>query len=212
MPEQSAHSLETLLASIWSRREAGIRLPTDSSVVRPITRDDIEYLCNYNYPYLQIMNSDANFTEEVLPKFLALPNGWVLLDYEDAMCSAYTTKYCFKRSNVPTAHVFAKSDEEDGEAGSDGGGEGGGTIIKQQFDTALAMIKEAKNKGWASVEVVAGTTLMQFYAWVVAKELGIDLYGYTPTEEQEKHFKIMDKEKIVARKEKKAREETLSPE
>jgi len=203
MPEQSEHSLETLLASIWSRREAGISLPAD--MAKPITRENIEYLCNYNYPYLQIMNSEANFSEEVLPTFFELPNGWVLFDYENAMCSSYSTKDGFKRSKVTTIPLpeyvveegLVEEGDEDVTGGESGGGDGGGTIINQQFESALAMIGEARNKGWAAVEVVSGTALMKFYAWAAAKELGITLYGYNPTAEQERHFKIMAKDKII---------------
>ena len=215
MPESSEHSLESLVASIWSRREAGIKLPTDSVLERPVSHDDIEYLCNYHYPYLQVMNTEADFTEEVLPKFLKLANGWVLLDYEDAMCSSYSTKYCLtldKKIQKISSFVSANT-EVGGDTlpDDDDGGDGGGTIIKQQFDVALAMIKEAQKKGWAAVEVIAGTSLMQFYAWVAAKEFGMDVYGYNPTAEEERRFKFMAKEKTAVAEEQYETEEVLSP-
>jgi hypothetical protein len=233
--EKSEHSLETVLASLWGRREAGIKLPADANLGRSVTRDDIEYLCNYHYPYLQIMNTEADFDEPVMPEFFILSSGWILMDYGDAMCSSYSTNYCFANTqgkNKPESLPISEdSDEKNsdesaadtsdegsvgGEGGGEGsnggdGGEGGGTITKQQFDTVLALIKEAKKKGWAAIEVVAGTSLMQFYAWFIAKELGIDLYGFIPTEAQERRAKIMAKERLVAREERRVYESAMSP-
>lgn len=183
MPEQS---VETLLASIWNRREAGIKLPIDIDLTRPISHDDVEYVCNYSYPYLQIINVEATLSSDVAPKFNALPNGWVVYDYDQALCTSYSCKQYFKYHRI-----------EDMEESDDGeGGEGGGTIVKQQFDTAYEMLKEAQTKGWAAVEIIAGNKLMQFYAWVAAQELGISLYGFVPTSEQYRQYQRINRERI----------------
>lgn len=317
-------SVDTLLESIWRRREVGIKLPTDVDYLRAIRHEDIEYLLNQRYPFLQIMNTEAVFDEEIFPTFSTLPNNWVVFDYRDAMCASYTAKYVFQRemrgntrvnelefveddeelgevndvdttdatnasnvvaavttaaaaaataavtegvdnvTGVRTGDGDAKSGEEsadikrrhiavadvvvaknengvvgntvdgggtvaseddrrgdgggEGESGSGGGGDdeggGGGTIIQQQLETAFAMIQLAKVKGWAAVEVVAGNALMQFYAWVAAQELEIELYGFAPTAEQQKRYNIMHKGKFVPpRKERYGRTvSTLSPE
>jgi hypothetical protein len=157
-----------------------LRLDLKEHLYRPVTDKDVEYLCNYRYPYLQIMKTDAKFEGEIKPQFVKLKNHWVIFDYGDAMCCAY-----------PHEKDARKGDEEGGEGGEGGGS---GTIIKQQFDAALAMIGEAKTKGWASVEIIAGTHLMQLYAWIAAQMFGLVSKGFTPNAEDEKHHKVVAKE------------------
>lgn len=193
-------SIDTLLASIWSRREAGISLPTEADLFRRVTKEDVEYLNNYRYPFLQVMNTDAEFSEEAVePNFIFLSNGWVIFDYKDAMSSSYSTKRL--RGKKSSIAAGAKEDAEDGgEAGGESGGESGGdgTIVRQQFETALAMLEEAKAKGWTSVEIIGGNILMKFYAWIAAQELEINVHGFSPTSEQSSHYKNMLKNGVVS--------------
>lgn len=185
----------------------GIKLPVDSDPFRPITDEDIKYLCNYRYPFLQIMNTEANFPDEVYPQYTTLLNGWVVFDYQEAMSSSYSTKYtyhhvCSKKDalNIKLFASLGDDDEEDeggesgeGSGGSEGGDAGDGTIVGQQFETAFAMIQEAKLRGWAGAEIIAGNSLMQFYAWFAAQKIGLSVKGFTPTEAQQKSYKIMSK-------------------
>lgn len=204
-------SIETLLASIWSRREVGINLPTEADLFRRVTKEDVEYLSNYRYPFLQIMNTEADFSEEgIEPNFISLPNGWVIFDYKDAISSSYSTKRLPEKKSIVAAatseaaggEIAALGKKEEGESGEGGeggkSGDGGGTIIKQQFETALAMIEEAKAKGWAAVEIIGGNMLMKFYAWVAAQELEIVINGFSPTNEQKSHYKNLLKFGVVS--------------
>jgi|GEM_PF-2987130 len=194
-------SIEDLLENVWSRREVGIKLPIDTDFLRPITPEDLEYLYNHSYPFLQIVNVAATFDGEIYPNFVTLPNGWVLFDYGDAMCTAYSAKHVFRKNTKDLLKTSSDlKEDDDGSGGEDGGtdkggqgGDGTGTVIGQQFETALAMIKAAKDKGWQAVELISGNTLMKFYAWIASKELGIEIYGFTPTDEQQKQYNATSK-------------------
>jgi hypothetical protein len=140
---------------------------------RSFTHDDVEYLRNYEYPFLQIFNPNSSSVEvAVTPKFITADTSkWMIIDYGYAMASSFS----YRKQK-------AKEDE---------GGEGGGTIIQQQNDTALAMIKEAQAKGWGAVEVIDGTELMKFYAWIAAQELGITIQNYLPSAEKERRYEFL---------------------
>jgi hypothetical protein len=79
------------------------------------------------------------------------------------------------------------SEGGEGGVGDASGGEGGedfaGSIIKQQADVAYLLVELAKKKGWTGVEMVAGTKLMQKYAWIAAQLQNVKLNNYSPTAE-----------------------------
>jgi hypothetical protein len=216
MPEQSKSQV---LQNIWERRSLEIKLPVDSFLGRPFTHEDIDYLVNRQYPFLQIINTVTDYHNTSTPAFITLANGWVIFDYGDAMSSSCSTKKNFHQTkqgattdgeSASTAKNNAAKQSGDGsvvgkgasdgddseEGGASGEGGGGGVIIEgtvvwQQLETAVAMFQEAMAKGWAGAEIVDGSRLMRFYAWVVAKKLGVELRGFYPSEEQEKRYEVM---------------------
>lgn len=198
LEQPNLESREALLEGIWRRRELGIHLPTDVDFLRPITHADIEYLCNNQYPFLQVMNTAADFESEVFPEFVGLPNGWVIFDYQDAMSTSYSTKSTFKFEEL-RGNFFIHKRLEGNEEESGGEGGGFGTVINQQFETVFAVIREAKKRGWSAIEIIAGSSLMQFYAWAAAQKIEIDLHGFMPTTAHEKQYKIMLKNNVFLR-------------
>ena len=50
-----------------------------------------------------------------------------------------------------------------------------------QAKTAEEIMRLIVEKGWTSVEVIAGTEFMKRFVWVEAKMAEIDLIGYTPS-------------------------------
>lgn len=175
-------NVKSLLEGVWGKRDVGIKAATD--FMRSITKEEIEYLRNYRYPFLQIMNTKAQFSGKVEPVFVAVEkNKWVIFDYGDAMSVASPHDY---------EHKIAKEKIEDKkDDGESGGGSGAGTIVQQQHDSVFAMIELAKQKGWAAIEVIDGTNLMQFYAWIAAQESEIELFGFIPKEEERRRYEYM---------------------
>ena len=66
---------ESSISSIWGRRVAGIDI-NEADIFRPISHEDVVYLCN-KYPFLQMINSDARFEGEIIPKFVEAESGWI---------------------------------------------------------------------------------------------------------------------------------------
>jgi hypothetical protein len=145
---------------------------------RSFTHEEIEYLRDHEYPFLQIFNpSSPGVGVDVTPKFIIVDTSkWMIIDYGYAMASSSS----YRKQK-------AKEDAE-GDAES---GDGGGTIIQQQNDTALAMIKEAQTRGWQAIEIIDGTELMKFYAWIAAQELGITIQNYHPNAEKERRYEFL---------------------
>jgi hypothetical protein len=194
MPEQTT---ETLLESIWGEKEKkedknllklGLTLIEEGPFIT-FTHDDIEYICNYRYPYLQLANSEAHLTKDRTLQFLLLPNHWVIYDYGDMLCTA-------------VSHFYREKTEEEGgegQGGSEGGAGGFGTLVFQQFQAVLAMIREAIAKGWGGIEIIAGTKLMQSFAWVAGQELGIEIMDYSPNSDDLRRYKLISREREIAR-------------
>lgn len=187
--KKDQRNLQSLLESVWGIRNSGLELTPEQNIGpwRPVDEEDVDYFCNFVYPYLHIMNSEATFETEFDLKFNILKNNWVIYDYGEVMSSSLPhTYYGLKKKG--------KKAENEDEGGESGEGGGFGTIVAQQFDTAYEMIKEAQTKGWAAVEVINGTKLMQYFAWIASQELSISLKGFTPTEQQEKHYNSIKKD------------------
>ncbi len=153
----------------------------EAAVGRPISEEDIRYLLEL-YPFLQVINNEATFEDDAGVKLItAQKSGWTVHDYGDAMSSS-PGRFMF-------GDDFVEDDDEGGEGGDSGDGDrerkpGRGTVVKQAFDTAEAMIQFAKERGWRAVRVVDGSRLMQWAAWVKATGLGLDLIGFNPTKEE----------------------------
>lgn len=190
MAKENKKTLQNLLEDVWGMRESGIPISEKQNIGpwRPVGEQDIDYFCNFVYPYLHIMNSEAAFATEFELKFNVLKNKWVIYDYGEVMSSSLPHTYY----GIKGKEKNIQSEKEDGEGE---GGEGGfGTIVAQQFDTAYEMIKEAQVKGWAAVEIINGTKLMQYFAWIAAKENNIQIVGFSPSDEQIKHYNTIKKD------------------
>ncbi len=75
-------------------------------------------------------------------------------------------------------------EDEGGKGGSSGTGDG--TLVRQAFDAASAMVDLAIEKGWPGIEIIAGTSLMQWAAWMAAQDKNFLLVGYQPDQEAKK--------------------------
>lgn len=163
------------LEDIWGKRDAGMRVPVDWSDA--IKHDDVEFLLN-RYPFLQMVSTDPSFAEEIKPVFITADSGWVMHDYGDAMSSSPGDKLY---GNYSDAASKEGAEGGEGGAGSSGIFAGKGTIINQAVMTAQEMIALAVKKGWPGVEIVAGTPLMQWAAWMAAEDYQLKLEGFTPS-------------------------------
>ncbi|HVV69832.1 MAG TPA: hypothetical protein VHE99_12530 [Gammaproteobacteria bacterium] len=160
------------LNSLWEERMFGEDIP-QIDWNRPVSHQEVEYLLRL-YPYLQMINSEAVWEEEIIPRFKRAPSGWVIHDYGQAM------------STSPGKYLFGPGNPELKEEEGGGSETGAGTIITQTYITAEAMIEFAMEKGWPGVEIVSGTPFMQWAAWMAALNKNYTLVGYEPTEKEKK--------------------------
>lgn len=188
------------LKNVWERRIAGLDLK-EADIFRPITHRDIDYLCN-KYPFLQMINAEAKFEGEIIPKFITSQSGWTIHDYGDAM-SASPGEFLFGGGDYKAFLEAILKGEIKEEEGGEEGGEGGamvnpgkGTIIKQMFDTSIEMVKIAIEK-WTGIEIIDGTYLMKWAAWLAAKEKDYTLEGFDPEEEDIKKYERVTKHKLT---------------
>ena len=157
-------------------------LPSD--IFRPISHQDLIYLLNM-HPFIQVINPNGLFEEDLTPKVLESMHGWKIIRYgNDIICSSLG-EFVF---NGGDDRMFMKSIL--GESGTDDGGvamnpPGNGTIVKQTHDTLVEIIDMATNSGWNVMELVDGTPLMKQMLWLLAEEKGLDLKGYQPDEKVE---------------------------
>ncbi len=165
----------TFLRNVWGKRVLNLPIP-EIDWSKPVRQEEIQYLLTH-YPFLQILSSEPHFPENIVPKFITSISGWKIHDYEAAMSAS------------PGAGLFGPGNPE--EESEEGGSGGKGTIIKQQFDTAQQMIVLAIEKGWPGVEIIAGTPLMQWAAWMAAEDRQYRLLGYEPsTADRQKRERI----------------------
>jgi hypothetical protein len=88
MPTEESSSL---VSNIWNQRKLGIDLHQDLGAV---TTENITYICEKNYPFIQIINPDAIFSEENKTNFL----GAGIHDYGDAISAAFPHNKTTKQS------------------------------------------------------------------------------------------------------------------
>ena len=165
------------LENIWGKRASGIPV-SRIDWNRPIRPDEVQYLLS-RYPFLQIINTDAKFAGEMKVTFNVAKTGWIIHDYGDAI-SASPGELLFKNYSGDWNEL-----EEEGDNG------GSGTIVNQAYLTAQEMVTLAIQKGWAGVEIIAGTAIMQWAAWMAAQDNNFNLIGYEPTKEaKEKRARV----------------------
>jgi hypothetical protein len=181
---------------IWHKR-LGEDFLDSVDPFRDITHDNVLYLLD-KYPYLQIINSDADFeAEEVTLKFLKAKSGWTIFDYGDAICASAGENSHWRANPEEFLRTLLakyrqqlkaqKGEEAEDDEGADAPiiTTGTGTLRKQMVDTAEEMILLALKKHWPSVSIIDGTHLMQWAAWMAAKEHKLTLKGFSPGREDE---------------------------
>jgi hypothetical protein len=191
---------ESSLKDLWGRRIAGIEFD-ESKIFRPITPEDVAYLRN-KYPFLQLINTEADFSKEIVPEFITSKSGWTIHDYGDAMSSSSGEDLFDGWDDKALLADVIGAEEEGGEEGGEAGGfiyTGKGTIIKQMIDTGFDMVNLAMQKNWAGVEIIDGAELMKWAAWAAASEKNFAVQGFEPDEEDEKRRRRISS-KILAEK------------
>jgi hypothetical protein len=208
-----------LFENIWGQRLEGFAIE-EPNVFRDITESDIAYI-KKRAPFLQLMNPQAQFGDSVTLHFVPAKSGWTIFDYGDAL-SASPGNQLFNAypplaiNLTPKATAEAESEsesesennsrkdqrlteeEESGTGETEYAPTGQGTLIKQAFDTAEAMVLLV-GKRWPSIKVIGGDRLMQWAAWVIAEEQGVQLEGFEPTrQEKEKRQRLLRKRRQAA--------------
>lgn len=157
-------------SSLWEERLLGSELG-EVDWNRPISEEDFQYLLKL-YPFVQMINSEAVWEETVIPQFSESPCGWLIHDYGQAM-SVSRGEYLYGDSHP---HLRDKAADSSG------------TVVKQTFDTADAMVAKAIEKGWAGIDIIAGTDFMKWSIWVATQIRDYPLIGYEPTKQDREKF------------------------
>jgi hypothetical protein len=185
-------ALKQLVQSIWVRRKDGFVLPEDFLYDIPVTPEQVAYLLSM-YPFVQLVNTKAEHFYEGGPQLIKAKTGWTIHDYGDAMSTSLGMILYVGGEFT----IIPETEEADkGGSGTDSGGTGGsgsgtgdvtlnpgqGTVINQTVNTAYEMIEMAKGKKWSGVNIIAGTPLMQWAAWMASLDSNLRVEGFTPDE------------------------------
>ncbi len=160
---------DEIAKNIWTLRNQGLddfeagRLDWS----RPVKESDLIYLLEH-YPYLEIaatsMSGGVYRFNETL-RYRA-DSGWKI-QYDG-----------IHMSSSAGIRLYGNGDPDD----EDGGGQQG-TIINQAVTTAYSMLALAKGFDWYSFEILSGSSLMKWAAWMAAEDYDITLENYAPTED-----------------------------
>ena len=156
---------ESLSFNVWSERDLGV----DTFAAKnfdSVSGADIEYYSNFSYPFVQLVNANTVFGEELPLNFITASTGWVIHDYGEAI-SASAPYSVDMKENI--------------------------TSVLDQAKTAEEIAKIINAKGWTSVEVIAGTESMKRLIYMEGKKAKFDLIGYTPTANDEKCYERLAK-------------------
>lgn len=177
--QPKSQSDATLMSGVWAQRSLGIELPKN---IKSALHNDIKYLCNYVYPFIQVVNTDAVFTEETTLTFIPLANGWIIHDYGEAISTAVPHDMKGKKSGSTGAAAVAPGQVV---AGSE---------ISAQIEAAAHIGKMIAEKGWKSAEFIAGSDLMRRFIWIESKRFGFEISKeYTPTVADERCYSRLEK-------------------
>ncbi len=150
--------------NIWSQRDLGVDLST-AEVSGLASNGNVEYICDHSYPFIQLVDSNAVFSEGQTLNFLTTPNGWVIHDYGEAI-------------SVSAPHTAKQQANEQ--------------VIKSntmdQATTAEELAKLIAKKGWVSVEIIAGTKMLKRFLWIESKKYKFELAGYDSGASDEKAY------------------------
>jgi hypothetical protein len=150
MPEESS------ISNIWTQRSLGIDLSKNLPSVR---HTDVDYICDNYYPFLQLVNSNAIFTEDTSIKFIPSAAGWTIHDYGEAISAS--------APHTPKTKVYHSSS------------------VMGQTTTAFEIANLISTKNWEAAELIDGTPMMRRFMWLASKQYGFALKGYTPNTSDE---------------------------
>lgn len=154
-------NIDSLIQDLWENRAVGITIqPLDF-----LSKAVLAYLREC-YPYLQMISMNAKFEESVIPAFTKSSCGWIIHDYGQAMSSS------------PGKYLYGPGNPELEDEGGGKSGTGSGTLVRQTVETARAMVELAMQKGWPGIEIISGTDLMQWAAFMVTQEKDYPIAGY----------------------------------
>lgn len=125
-------------------------------------------LCRY--PYLEVCETgQPPTTIGSTPTIITAKNGWKIYDYGHFLASGCSELI---------AYLWILEDSEGGD-----GGEGGGygTIVQQAADVVEQMLAMAKQKGWASSDIVTGHYPMQRLYWILSDLSGHPVSNFDPS-------------------------------
>lgn len=82
-----------MVANVWKQMDLGLNV---SRNLGSVTSNDIEYIRDNIYPFLQLVNSDITFSEEFPVEFITSNPNFVIHNYGDAIAISVL------RSNIAT--------------------------------------------------------------------------------------------------------------
>jgi len=194
-------TLDFFLKNLWGKRAGGLNLPVEE-IFSSVTPENIAYLLNFLFPFIQIVSTSAAFAGEAGLRFITAKSGWIIHDYGEAM-STSLGNFLYKGSDYYALTLPQKESEasEGGEAGGSGTSElkPNGTLVKQAYDTAFEMVELVHQKGWPGIQIVAGTPTMEWAVWVAAEEKKMKVVGFTPDKKaQDKRQRISTPEILAS--------------
>jgi hypothetical protein len=192
-----ADRAEAFLIDVWGDRDMGIPTPA-IDWTKPPSRQMVAALLR-RYPYIQVVSSQMEPRDEIIPQFKRAPTGWLIHDYDQAM-SVSLGQFLY---NPWDAVSVAEEDEGDGDGEGEGEYKPRGGLVQQAFDTADALVAYAIEKGWPGIQVVSGTEFMTWSLWMATEDRGYKLVGFDPRlEDRKKRLRVLNfrSEKMAGRK------------
>jgi len=153
MPDMPKEEASPLFSNIWAGRQLGIDLLTEG--VGAINPAVIKYLCNYRYPYLQIINPESVESEGFSLNIINATSGGMIIDYGIAVSVSL-------QNNVTSSKK---------------------TSTEIQVATVSEIANLIATKEWNVVELISGSDLMKRLLWTESQRYSFTLRGYEPTEE-----------------------------
>jgi hypothetical protein len=203
--DSGEQALGFFIKSLWEKRASGLSLPS-ADVFRNVTSEDVANLLSL-YPFLQMVSTTALFVGGMVPSFVKSRSGWTIHDYGDAMSSSlgydlykageYTDMVLLDRlfaenleaekrrkkreaNEVEAEQVSSEGVNVEARAEEEETSKPLGTIVKQAYDTAVEMVEIAYYKGWKGIQIIAGSSVMQWAAWSAAQDYELEVLGFTP--------------------------------
>ena len=123
--------------NIWSERDLGVDTFA-AKAFDSVSDADVEYYSNSSYPFVQLVNANTVFGNEMPLNFVEVSNGWRIHDYGEAISAS-----------APHSGDLKKN----------------ASSVLDQAKTAEEIMRLIIDKGWTSVEVIAGTEFMKRFVW-----------------------------------------------